>query len=79
MLSVNNAQKNRKAVRDRKKVKLEGDSSKENSPAVTEDENKDEEHLRKQMNCYDFRRLYNCRQSNDQDFSSMSCSRMQVC
>ena len=41
---------NRKAARDRKKVKLEGDSGKENSPAVTEDENEDEEHLRKQMN-----------------------------
>ena len=29
--------------------------------------------------CYDFRRLDNRRQSKDQEFSSMSCSRMQVC
>ena len=29
--------------------------------------------------CYDFRQLDNRRQSKDQEFSSMSCSRMQVC
>ena len=32
-----------------------------------------------QRMCYDFRRLDNRRQSKDQEFSSMSCSRMQVC
>ena len=40
---------NRKAARDRKKAELEGDSAKENTP-VTEDENEEEEHLRKEMN-----------------------------
>ena len=29
--------------------------------------------------CYDFRQLDNHQQSKDQEFSSMSCSRMQVC
>jgi hypothetical protein len=40
---------NRKAARDRKKAELEGDSGKENTP-VTEDENEEEERLRKEMN-----------------------------
>ena len=33
----------------------------------------------KKNGCYDFRQLDNRRQSKDQEFSSMSCSRMQVC
>lgn len=43
---------NRKAARDRKKAEMEGDSGKENSPTVTEEENdsEEEEHLRKEMN-----------------------------
>jgi hypothetical protein len=41
---------NRKAARDRKKAELEGDSGKENTPTVTEDENEEEEHLRKELN-----------------------------
>ena len=42
--------KNRKAARNRKKAKLEGDSSNENTPTVTEDENEEDEHLLKEMN-----------------------------
>jgi hypothetical protein len=44
---------NRKAARDRKKAELEGDSGKENTtpgPTVTEDENEEEERLRKELN-----------------------------
>ena len=41
--------KNRKAARDRKKAELEGDSGKENTPVVAEDENEEEERLRKEM------------------------------
>ena len=42
--------KNRKAARNGKKAELEGDSSKENTPTVAEDENEEDEHLLKEMN-----------------------------